>query len=90
MAGPIVALALGYKASTACAKICAVVWRNTSKLSGFLLVIMERVASVVIVVVRSVKVSLTLAAMAEAERLANDPNTKRYHDVDEALAELKR
>ena len=32
----------------------------------------------------------TLAAMAEAERLANDPNTKRYHDVDEALAELKR
>ena len=32
----------------------------------------------------------TLAAMAEAERLANNPNVKRYHDVDEALAELKR
>ena len=26
----------------------------------------------------------------EAERLAHDPNAKRYSDVDEALAELKR
>ena len=32
----------------------------------------------------------TLDAMAEAERLAHDPSVKRYHDVDEALEELKR
>ena len=32
----------------------------------------------------------TIAAMMEADRLAHDPNTKRYSDVDEALAELKR
>lgn len=32
----------------------------------------------------------TIAAMMETDRLAHDPNTKRYSDVDEALAELKR
>lgn len=32
----------------------------------------------------------TIAAMMEADRLAHDPNTKRYSDVNEALAELKR
>ena len=32
----------------------------------------------------------TINAMMEAERLAHDHNAKRYSDVDEALAELKR
>jgi DNA-damage-inducible protein J len=32
----------------------------------------------------------TIAAMREAERLAHDPNAKRYSDVEEALRELKR
>lgn len=32
----------------------------------------------------------TIAAMNEAERLAKDPSTKRYSDVEEALRELKR
>ncbi len=32
----------------------------------------------------------TLAAMLEAERIARDPNVKRYSDVEEALRELKR
>jgi DNA-damage-inducible protein J len=32
----------------------------------------------------------TIAAMQEAERIARDPNTKRYSDVEEALRELKR
>ncbi len=32
----------------------------------------------------------TIAAMAEAERIARDPNVKRYSDVEEALSELKR
>jgi DNA-damage-inducible protein J len=34
--------------------------------------------------------AVTLAAMQEAERLAKDPNAKRYSDVEEALRELKR
>lgn len=32
----------------------------------------------------------TMAAMLEAERIAHDPNVKRYSDVEEALRELKR
>ena len=32
----------------------------------------------------------TMAAMLEAERIAQDPNVKHYSDVDEALRELKR
>ena len=32
----------------------------------------------------------TIAAMLEAERIAHDPNVKRYSDVEEALRELKR
>ncbi len=32
----------------------------------------------------------TVAAMLEAERIAHDPNVKRYSDVEEALRELKR
>ena len=32
----------------------------------------------------------TVAAMLEAERIAQDPNVKRYTDVEEALEELKR
>ena len=32
----------------------------------------------------------TLAAMAEAEQLAKDPAVKKYSDVEEALAELKK
>ena len=32
----------------------------------------------------------TVAAMLEAERIARDPNVKRYSDVEEALRELKR
>lgn len=32
----------------------------------------------------------TVAAMLEAEKLAKDPDVKRYSDVEEALRELKR
>ncbi len=32
----------------------------------------------------------TIAALSEAERIANDPGIKRYSDVEEALRELKR
>lgn len=32
----------------------------------------------------------TMAAMLEAERIANDPTVKHYSDVEEALRELKR
>ena len=32
----------------------------------------------------------TLAVLLEAEKISNDPNTKRYSDVEEALKELKR
>ncbi len=32
----------------------------------------------------------TVAAMMEANRLAHDPNVKKYSDVEEALEELKR
>ena len=32
----------------------------------------------------------TIAAMLEAERIAKDPNVKKYSDVEEALRELKR
>ena len=32
----------------------------------------------------------TVAAMVEAERIAQDPNTKGYTDLDELFAELKR
>ena len=32
----------------------------------------------------------TLAALLEAEKISNDPNAKRYSDVEEALKELKR
>ena len=32
----------------------------------------------------------TVAAMAEAERIARDPGVKHYSDVEEALRELKR
>ena len=31
----------------------------------------------------------TVAALLEAERIAYDPNVKRYSDVEEALRELK-
>ena len=34
--------------------------------------------------------AVTMAAMQEAERIARDPNVKRYSDVEEALKELKR
>ncbi|AGL01689.1 type II toxin-antitoxin system RelB/DinJ family antitoxin [Desulfoscipio gibsoniae] len=34
--------------------------------------------------------AVTIAAMQEAERVARDPNAKRYSDVEEALRELKR
>lgn len=34
--------------------------------------------------------AVTIAAMQEAERIARDPNAKRYSDVEEALGELKR
>lgn len=33
---------------------------------------------------------VTLAALHETERLAHDPNVKRYSDVEEALSELKK
>ncbi len=32
----------------------------------------------------------TTAALREAERIARDPNVRRYSDVEEALRELKR
>lgn len=32
----------------------------------------------------------TIAAMMEANNLAHNPNIKKYSDVEEALAELKR
>lgn len=32
----------------------------------------------------------TIAAMLEAERVAKDPDVKRYSDVEEALRELKQ
>lgn len=32
----------------------------------------------------------TIAAMMEADRIIHDPSVKKYTDVDEALAELKR
>ena len=32
----------------------------------------------------------TVAAMLEAERIANDPNVKGYTDLDELLADLKK
>lgn len=32
----------------------------------------------------------TISAMLEAERIARDPNVKRYSDVEEALRELKK
>lgn len=32
----------------------------------------------------------TMAAMLEAERIARDPSTKRYSDVEEALRALKK
>lgn len=32
----------------------------------------------------------TMVAMLEAERIAHDPNVKRYSDVEEALKELKK
>lgn len=32
----------------------------------------------------------TIAALLEAERIAHDPSTKRYSDVEEALRELKQ
>ena len=32
----------------------------------------------------------TITAMLEAERIAQDPNTKHYSDVEEALQELKK
>ena len=32
----------------------------------------------------------TLAAMLEAERIAHDPDVKRYYDVEDALRELKK
>ena len=31
----------------------------------------------------------TVAAMQEADRIAKDPSTKRYNDIDEALKALK-
>lgn len=31
----------------------------------------------------------TIAALLEAEKIASDPSTKRYSDVEEALRELK-
>ena len=31
----------------------------------------------------------TVAAMQEAERIAKDPSTKRYNDIEEALKALK-
>lgn len=31
----------------------------------------------------------TVAAMREAERIARDPNVKKYSDVEEALRKLK-
>ena len=34
--------------------------------------------------------AVTIAAMQEAERIARDPNAKRYSDVEEALSELKK
>ena len=30
----------------------------------------------------------TIAAMLETERMANDPNVKEYHDLDELFADL--
>ena len=32
----------------------------------------------------------TIAAMLEAERIAQDPNVKHYTDLDELFADLKR
>ncbi len=32
----------------------------------------------------------TIAALLEAEQIVNDPTTKRYADVEEALRELKK
>ena len=32
----------------------------------------------------------TIAALIEAERIANDPSTKGYNDLDELFAELKK
>jgi DNA-damage-inducible protein J len=34
--------------------------------------------------------AVTFAAMKEAERIASDPNVKRYSDVEEALRDLKK
>jgi DNA-damage-inducible protein J len=34
--------------------------------------------------------AVTIAALQEAERIAHDPNAKRYSDVEEALRELKK
>lgn len=34
--------------------------------------------------------AVTIAAMQEAERIARDPDSQRYNDVEEALRELKR
>ena len=34
--------------------------------------------------------AVTIAAMQEAERIARDPGTERYADVEEALRALKR
>ena len=33
---------------------------------------------------------ITIEALKEAERIAKDPNTKHYSDVEEALKELKK
>ena len=33
--------------------------------------------------------AVTIAALLEAERIADDPTVKRYSDVEEALSELK-
>ncbi len=34
--------------------------------------------------------TVTIAAMQEAERIARDPDVRKYVDVEEALRELKR
>ncbi len=34
--------------------------------------------------------TVTIAAMQEAERIARDPDVRKYVDVEEALLELKR
>lgn len=33
---------------------------------------------------------ITIEALKEAERIAKDPNTKHYSDVEEALKDLKK